>query len=326
MKLTIIVPAYNAERFLPLCLGAIRDQSRPPDELIVVDDRSTDGTVEIAESFGARVLRMERQTGPGGARNRAVREATGDVVLFVDSDVVLHPDSVEITMRAFERHPDVAAVFGSYDDNPAESNFLSQYKNLHHAYVHQQGSADAGTFWAGCGAIRRDVFLEMGGFDLERYPRPSIEDIELGYRLRARGHRIRLDKDLRVQHLKRWTFRNLVWTDVFCRAIPWTRLILESRTMAADLNLKVADRVSTGLLGLLLAALLLAPLTPALLVVSAACAGVIVFLNRQLYGFFLRHRGPLFMLRAILWHWFYYLYSGAAFVACWLEHRLAIVR
>jgi glycosyltransferase involved in cell wall biosynthesis len=323
---SIIIPAYNAEHLLPLCLDGIGASTRKPHEVLVVDDRSTDGTVAVAEQWGARVLRMDRRSGPGGARNKAVREASGEVVLFVDADVVVHPDTVEVVARTFRDHPDVAATFGSYDDNPAERNFLSQYKNLHHAYVHQQSNSNAATFWAGCGAIRRDVFLEMGGFDLEKYPIPSIEDIELGYRMRAKGHRIRLEKDIRVQHLKKWTLRNLLWTDIFCRAIPWTNLILETKTMEADLNLKISDRISTALLGL---ALLLLPLSIfwwPLLLGSLACLVGILILNRDLYAFYLRRRGLLFMLRSIPVHWMYYLYSGGAFVTCWLRHRLAPAR
>ena len=104
---------------------------------------------------------------------------------------------------AFQASPNLAALFGSYDDEPFESNFLSQYKNLFHHYVHQTAKVDASTFWSGCGAIRREVFLAIGGFE-ENYRRPTIEDIELGYRLKKTGHRIRLLKELQVKHLKRW--------------------------------------------------------------------------------------------------------------------------
>ena len=69
----------------------------------------------------------------------------------------------------FTENPDIAAVFGSYDDEPAEKNFLSQYKNLVHHYVHQQSSSEAVTFWAGCGAIRKEIFFSVGGFDGKKY-------------------------------------------------------------------------------------------------------------------------------------------------------------
>ena len=135
---------------------------------------------------------------------------------------------------------------------------MSQYRNLLHHYVHQRGQIEASTFWGACGAIRRSVFEEVGGFDEERYPR-CIEDIELGYRLRRAGHRIVLDKNLQGTHLKKWTLWSVIRTDVCCRAMPWTRLILETRSAPDDLNLRDGQRVSVGLVGLACLALLLAP-------------------------------------------------------------------
>ncbi len=88
--------------------------------------------------------------------------------------------------QVLDENQDVSAVFGSYDDEPAERNFLSQYKNLLHHFVHQEGATDAGTFWAGCGAIRKDMFASVNGFNSEKYPYPSIEDIELGIRLKRK--------------------------------------------------------------------------------------------------------------------------------------------
>lgn len=321
MTLSIVVPAYNAEEFLPRCLDAINASTRAPDEIIVVDDRSTDRTVEIARERGARVLTMETNSGPGAARNYAAREAKGEILLFVDSDVVVRPDTIERVVRDFDATPPIAAVFGSYDDNPAETSFISQYKNLQHHFVHQQGNTEAATFWAGCGAIRRDVFLEVDGFDLERYPIPSIEDIELGYRVKARGHRILLDKQLQVQHLKRWTFGSLLRTDIFCRAVPWSKLILESKNMIGDLNLKTADRMSSLLVGLLVILLPASFLSRIALAVFGVALLVYLYLNREFYGFYLRHRGLFFTLRVVPVHMLYYLYSAAAFASCWLLHR-----
>ncbi len=106
---------------------------------------------------------------------------------------------------------------------------------------------EAATFWSGCGAIRRTVFQAAGGFDAVRYPRPCIEDIELGYRLRAAGHRILLNKHIQVKHLKRWTLRGMVKTDVFDRGVPWTQLILERRRLPNDLNLQFTQRLSAML-------------------------------------------------------------------------------
>jgi len=162
--------------------------------------------------------------------------------MFVDSDVEVHSDAIGVVMHALEADPEVSAVFGSYDDEPAERNLLSQYKNLAHHFTHQVGREEAFTFWAGCGAIRRDVFVRAGGFS-ESYARPAIEDIELGYRLTREGARIRLLKNLQCKHLKRWTPVMLFRSDVFDRAIPWTRLILQTRSGPSDLNLRWSQRL-----------------------------------------------------------------------------------
>jgi hypothetical protein len=121
---------------------------------------------------------------------------------------------------------------------------VSQFKNLFHHFVHQHSNEEASTFWSGCGAVRRQAFLEAGGFDAVRYDRPCIEDIELGYRLREAGHRIRLLKNIQVKHLKRWSLRDMVRTDVFDRGVPWTILLLEKKQLPNDLNLQLTQRLS----------------------------------------------------------------------------------
>ena len=320
--ISVIIPVYNGEKFLPGCLDALVSGSYRDYELIVVDDCSTDRSVEISREKGARVLKTPRQSGPGGARNLGAEHARGEVLLFVDADVVVKPDTIDRVAANFMDHPEVAAVFGSYDDEPAEKNFISQYKNLFHRFVHQQARSEAETFWAGCGAIRRDVFLAVDGFDAQRYPRPAIEDIELGYRMRAKGHRILLDKQLQAKHLKRWTLKSLVHADIFCRAVPWSMLIFESKGMVNDLNLQTTDRISAGLLGLSLLLLPFAVLKPQLLLLILVLLALIPILNHKFYRFFYHRKGLAFAILAFPLHLLYYFYSASTFVLCWLTFNL----
>lgn len=316
-SLTVIVPVYNGSHFLDRCLSGLRTSDYPNFELIVADDASTDDSAEVARGYGAHVLRMPRQSGPGAARNAAAREASGEVVFFVDADVVVAPDAVRRVAENFRAHPDVAAVFGSYDDNPAEKNFLSQYKNLCHHFVHQQGHTDASTFWGGCGAVRRDIFLAVGGFDPERFPRPSIEDIDLGYRLRAAGHRIRLDKRLQGKHLKCWKLVSWLRADIRDRAVPWSLLIFRSGHLINDLNLKTSDRVSAvcALLSVAFTAGALA--YPPLLAGSLLALLGLVLLNLPLFRFFGQKCGWLFAARTLPPQVLYYSYSSITFALCW---------
>lgn len=315
--ISIIVPVYNGAKFVDRCLEALTQPTNQAYELIVVDDCSTDQTVNIASQRGAKVFSLPQQSGPGVARNVGAEKATGEILFFVDADVVVEPGALDRLADDFKENPDAAAVFGSYDAEPAEQNFVSQYKNLFHHFVHQHSNTEAVSFWAGCGAVRRDVFLSVGGFDGRRYARPAIEDIELGYRIRRMGHRIRLDKQLRGKHLKEWTLKSMLSADIFARAIPWSMLILESKSLVNDLNLRTGERFSAALAGLTVTLIPISIFKPQMLLFIPLLLLTIVLLNHRLYRFFFYSRGLVFTIRAFPLHFLYYLYSGLTFVLCW---------
>lgn len=251
-SISVVIPVYNSAPQLELCLEALAASSAAVREIIVVDDGSTDNSAEIHAGPAVKVLRTGGRRGPAFARNLGAKSAVGDVLLFLDSDVCVQRDTIQAIGAAFDADPELDALIGSYDDEPHSPDFISQYRNLMHAYVHQNGAQRASTFWSGCGAIRRGVFLEHSGFN-EAYHRPAIEDIELGYRLVLAGRKIILDRSLRVKHLKHWTFWELVKTDIFDRGIPWTELILRDGFMPNDLNLQLSQRVSVALVFILVA-------------------------------------------------------------------------
>ena len=250
IRVSVVVPAYNNVCELSRSLSALRNAAGADSELIVVDDGSSQDVSSTAAHWGARVLRLARNAGPAAARNYGARHARGQVLFFVDADVVVPNDAIRRIQTILDCHEEIAAVFGSYDAAPAAPGLISQYRNLLHHFVHQNGKAEASTFWAGCGAVRRAAFERVGGFDEQRFPRPSIEDIELGYRLRRAGYRILLDKSLQSMHLKRWTLRSVIRTDIVYRAIPWCRLIVETGEAPDDLNVQGSQRMSVALTGL----------------------------------------------------------------------------
>ncbi len=322
VSLSIIVPVYNNSTDLKECLSAIKAASLPNAEIIVVDDASTDDTFQTAMGLGVRPLRLEQNSGVAAARNYGARHARGDVLFFVDSDVVVPPGLIERVVALFEGNPALSAVFGSYDAQPRAKGMVSQYRNLLHHFVHQKGKTEASTFWAGCGAIRQSVFEKIGGFDQKRYRHPSIEDIELGCRLRQAGHRILLDKSLQVTHLKTWTISSVIRTDITRRAIPWARLILESGEAPNDLNLKLGQQLS-GLLVMLACLLaLLGVFWFKLLALSAVALMGVVALNRDLYKFFCKERGLVFAAACVPLHLLYYLYSTMSFLYVWIGFQL----
>ncbi len=249
--ISVIIPVKNGEHYLEQCLASLGRSVYTDYECLVVDDGSTDGSAQVAGRFGCRLVSAGVTGGPAVARNLGARQARGSILFFIDADVCVQPGTLSRVAQRFAEDPGLDALIGSYDDSPESPDFLSQYKNLMHCFVHQTGSETASTFWTGCGAIRREVFDRCSGF-AEDYRRPAIEDIELGYRITTAGGKILLDKSLRVKHLKAWTFWRLLKTDIFDRGIPWTELILRDSSMPNDLNLHISQRISVALVFLML--------------------------------------------------------------------------
>jgi GT2 family glycosyltransferase len=312
LRYSIVVPFHRNRRQLERCLAALA----PPDaagELIVVADGAVDPCGDIAARFGASVVDLPRSGGPAAARNRGAEVARGRLLVFVDADVVACPGAIDGLCRAIEDGAGVDGVFGAYDEAPEAPQFISQYRNLAHSYVHQRSAERATTFWAGLGAVRAEAFQAVGGFD-ERFRRPCVEDIELGYRLTEAGYRIRLDHRLRGTHLKRWTLRSSIVSDVRDRGIPWTQLLARYARRDNDLNVRVEDRLSVVLAYAFVLLAVCAPLWRPLAAGSLAALAGFLLLNRGYYGYFTRRRGPLFALRIVPFHLLHHLCNGLSYV------------
>jgi glycosyltransferase involved in cell wall biosynthesis len=311
----VVIPVHNGGRDFERCLRELRASSWTDFELIVVDDGSTDDSAALAESFGARVERQGTPQGPAAARNHGANVALAPLVFFLDADVAVHCDTLARALAHFVRDPRLAALFGSYDDQPAAPALVSQYRNLLHHYVHQQGqftgdARPAHTFWTGCGAIRRDIFLALGGFDPSLYTRPAIEDIELGYRLTRAGHRIILARDVLATHLKRWTLKQILLTDTFQRGVPWMVLMLRTRVAETDLNVNRSQRACVAATGVGLLGLAASPVWPLAVGLLAANLSVNALLNRDFYRFLARRKGWRFALASFPLHYLYFCCCG----------------
>jgi GT2 family glycosyltransferase len=318
-SVAVVIPAHRASPAFTRCLEAVQALDPAPDELVVVVDGGDEQVAAEAVAAGARVVRQLPQSGPAVARNTGAARVSSDVVLFLDSDVAAAPDVVGVVAHELRRDPGVAAVIGSYDDRPPAHNLASLYMNLRHHYVHQRAREAGSTFWGACGAIRRDVLERVGGFD-EDYVAPSIEDIELGYRITGAGERVRVVKDLHVTHLKRWDVRSLLKTDVVFRAMPWSALILRTRRLEDDLNISWAERLkSAGVVGAL-AGLVTAPWwSPAALLALTAVLAVLAA-DLPFVRFLHRRGGARLALFGAAWHLAYHLYTVLAFTAMLVRH------
>jgi glycosyltransferase involved in cell wall biosynthesis len=313
MRLSVVIPVHNGGENFRCCLRALKLSMRLPDEIIVVDDFSTDDSASIAREAGVRVLSLVgNEMGPAIARNRGANISSGDAVIFCDADITVHTDALAKIERVLLDFPDVDAVFGSYDAAPPVRNAVSLYKNLFHYYTHQHAAREAETFWAGCGAIRIETFRALGGFS-ERYRSSCIEDIELGVRMRQAGHRVWLCPEIQATHLKAWTLVSLLRTDIFSRAIPWSRLILSRTKLPNTLNLNWSNRWSAICACVGLAFIPLGIFYPLLWIFGALAGLGVAALNLDLYRVFFVSGGGRFMISAIVLHWLYLVYSPLAF-------------
>jgi GT2 family glycosyltransferase len=321
IQLSVLIPVYRGGTHFSQCLSSVISEKREGVEILVVVDGCGDEAWREAEHCDVRILKLESNSGPAAARNYGACQARGEFLFFVDADVTIPKGTIDQILRGFEQHPEIDAMIGSYDDQPAAPNFISQYKHLLNYYVHQTAREEASTFWGACGAIRRDFFLRIGGFD-EYYGFPSIEDIELGYRLRQNGGRIRLLKSLQVKHLKRWTPLTLLKSDFFNRALPWTALSWQKRYLLNDLNLKLSSRFSVFVFFLFILLCASAIFHPVFLGAAGLTALILLQINYPLYSLFKKKHGWLFMLKSVVWHWLYFFYCGVAFAIGTLKYFL----
>ena len=316
--ISLVMPTISWDETFSRCARAALAALQPGDEaLIVFDGIPSEPPAWLLENR-TRLLSTGHRQGPAAARNLAASEATGVIMVFIDADVEIHPDALDRLRAHFATDPDRTAVFGSYDDQPAAPGLVSRFRNLLHHYTHSSQPGPASSFWAGCGAIRRDDFLAVGGFDAEVYPRPSIEDIELGLRLSDRGGRIALDPAIQGKHHKRWSLRSMLVTDIRQRAIPWSQLLLQRRELPATLNINFTARFSAAaslvLWSSVPAALVWPDLAVWLLLGFCCCLPLLLLLNRGFHQLLVQRTGWLNGSVGVGLHSLFLAYSSLTYV------------
>jgi GT2 family glycosyltransferase len=317
-----VIPARNAEATIHRAVAAALAARPAPHEIIVIDDGSTDRTGEIARELGAKVLthRGEKPLGPGRARNLGASKAETDFLLFIDSDVVIDPEAPRLLVEELEQDEKIAAAFGSYGAKQACPNLAARYTNLRHHFFHQTGQREAQTFWTGLGVIRGSAFSHLNGFS-DLIEKPAMEDVEIGYRMREHGYRIRLVPEATGTHLKNWTVRQLWRDDVFSRALPWSTLLVHDRA-PASLNARASEKTKAVCIIATVALLFLAPVLPQAAIGALLPFTAYLVLNAPFFRVLAKRGGLLTLLAGVGLHSAYHLYSTAAYSAAWLRKFL----
>ncbi|HCP46856.1 MAG TPA: hypothetical protein DIU15_12490 [Deltaproteobacteria bacterium] len=258
-RVSIIVPAYQAASHLPSCVEALSHQTAAKDsfEVLIVDDGSSDRTAETPLPQGYRLLHHERNRGAAAARNTGARAARGQVLLFVDVDVVPSEALVEAVLDLFF-DPSTGeircrAATGCYDPEPANDGWFPRYKALWTWFCWRrtgEARSDSDHLQGALCAISKAIFWQLDGFD-EGYLGGSVEDYEFSTRLRSDGSQIMFDARIRGKH--RFPGFLTVARNYWARTRMWLRLRFGTQSPRARTPLRSGQANARAGAGALLA-------------------------------------------------------------------------
>jgi len=213
VKISVVIPVKNSGKTLEECILAVRAGTFHDYEIIVVDDLSSDNSIDIARKHSCTVIKSHSPHGVSAARNTGAAAAGADIILFIDADILIEKDSLDKIMKIYNEK-NVDAVVGVQSEFLRYTNFLSQFKNLWMRYTYLSQPDYVSLFYTSMASIKKDIFLAMGGFD-ENYRMPNVEDTDFGQKLAMKGVKILLARELAVEHLKGYNFWSILKTDYY---------------------------------------------------------------------------------------------------------------
>ena len=223
-NISVVIPAASAPDVFRECLQSVCFNSVRPSEVLIIDDAMDDKARDICRAFNVSVLKNPGK-GVSAARNYGASRATGDIILFMDTDVIV-PEHALATIKSLMKISDVQGLVGVQSLNVRYRNFYSRYKNQWMRFTYRRLRNDIHLFYTSFAVIRRQVFLAIGGFD-ENYRMPSIEDTAFGAVLGREGIRIRPTPEIEVEHVKHYSLRSVLKTD-FKRSSALVRYVMRN--------------------------------------------------------------------------------------------------
>ncbi len=296
--ISVIIPNYNGGSFIGKCLEAAFASDYENFEVVVVDDCSTDNSVEIIKRYPCRLVRLEKHAGPGAARNEGANNSRGEVFFFTDADCLLQKDALARVNQAAIEHPGTV-IGGTYTPLPFDNDFFSAFQSL---FIHYSETRKKEPDYIAAHAMIMDAALFYASKGFRRHVLPIPEDVELSHKLRQSGHRLFMEPGIQVQHIFRFTLMRSL-ANAFRKSMYWTMYSLGNRDLLADSGTAATElKVNTGcfFVNVLLAVFslkngfLLAPLI-FLFVMNLA-------FSRKLLLLFFRTKGTRFGVLAALYY------------------------
>jgi len=286
-EISVIIPVKDGGAVFEECLAALRASQSTRYEIIVLDDCSTDNSKATASNYSCRLVELGCSSGPSTARNRGAQVARGDILFFIDADIIVRPDTVQQVSDIFQ-DKDVVAITGVLSEDIRYGNFSSRYKNFWMRYSYLAMPDKVSLFYTSVAAIRKEMFLQTGGFDTA-YKRPSVEDTDFGQRLEMMGGTVHLQRDLEVEHVKYYSLGGLLKTDFF-RSADMIKMTLRKGLQqflvkGNKTSVRTSFIVGVALYCVVLISILMGFFFPSMLNVAFGLSGIFIlsiyFLNRS---------------------------------------------
>ena len=271
MKISIIVPTYNSSLTLKECLEAVFNSNFKNFEVIVISDNSTDNSVGIAKQYQCKIIELSENKGPAFARNEGAKISEGDILLFVDSDVIIKENALNYLSEKFLQN-EIDAIQGIYSHEPTYKSIITQYQMSYNCYyIWPENKKYASTLSTCCLAIRKKIFLNLKGFNVN-FKRPSAEDEEFGYFLIDKGYKILILRELNVEHRVNYNLKHFI-KKKFYTYIDVMKEYLRNKTYVKKIKQTNYAKVLAGIVIL------------GLIILTAI--GTIIFLNKTILYIFL---------------------------------------
>lgn len=278
-NLSIIIPAFNAAHTIAPCLRAIKEQMKVADELIIIDDKSADATSSIARRYSDKVITHSYNKGAGASRNRGVEEATNQILLFIDADVIIAPHFLDYLRDFFAKEADSALT--CQVDAEKKNNFFSDYKNLYLHFSFKEAHKNKKSYLYGSVfAISHSLFSSWP--TQTRY----LEDVLLLQKLKIK---IIPAMAFPINHLKEYSFTSLFRYD-FIMGKYYAAYKLSYQSISTTTHVRWVQQLSILLIPFIFLSLLFSPLLTVVLLT------VLLLINWSQLSFNYRQRGLVFAL------------------------------
>ncbi|NBX69377.1 MAG: glycosyltransferase [Proteobacteria bacterium] len=319
LPISVIIPTRNGAKRIPSCLEALVAALSPQDEIVIVNDASTDETASQASRFPCRVINLTENIGAARARNVGAKHAKNEILFFTDDDVIVKPDTLA-KLRNHYHNPEISGVVGILDSEIPFTNHASNVKNLWMRFTYLKCPKEkVGLFYTSIASIRKTVFQEVGGFD-ENYAGASLlEDTEFGQRVWQKGYHIRIDTALSVTHVKHYTWTSILKTD-YDRARALTHMKLRKWGQDFYTSVPISFQLAIPVLLMSIAFLVLSLVTGLPFLWSSLPVFIFFALTFTWLQFLFQSRGIVFGLVGTLFHFIDSFVVGMGMISACLRH------